>query len=160
LSGVAIFRNRRITRTKSGTIRVTLPESEIDLLRHLLPQLRELLTEGSDERVRRLFPTAYVDDVEAQAEFDRLMRDDLVASRLAAIATVEASLGVEEITDDQLEAWMSSVNSVRLVLGTMLDASEELDLEQVAEDDPDIEGYVLYGYLGYLLDEMVTVALG
>jgi Domain of unknown function (DUF2017) len=157
---VAVFRNRRITRTRAGTIRVTLPESEIDLLRHLLPQLRELLTEGSDERVRRLFPTAYVDDVEAQAEFDRLMRDDLVASRLAAIATVEASLGVEEITDDQLEAWMSSVNSVRLVLGTMLDASEELDLEQVAEDDPDIEGYVLYGYLGYLLDEMVTVALG
>jgi hypothetical protein len=157
---VAIFRNRRITRTKSGTVRVNLPESELDLLRHLLPQLRELLTEGSDERVRRLFPTAYVDDVEAQAEFDRLMRDDLVASRLAAIATVEESLGLEEISDDQLQAWMSSVNSVRLVLGTMLDASEELDLDQVAEDDPDIEGYVLYGYLGYLLDEMVTVALG
>jgi len=157
---VAIFRNRRITRTKSGTIRVNLPESEIDLLRHLLPQLRELLTQGSDERVRRLFPTAYVDDVEAQAEFDRLMRDDLVASRLAAITAVEESLGTEEITDDQLEAWMSSVNSVRLVLGTMLDASEELDLDKVAEDDPDIEGYVLYGYLGYLLDEMVTVALG
>jgi hypothetical protein len=157
---VAIFRNRRITRTKAGTIRITLPESEIDLLRHLLPQLRELLTEGSDERVRRLFPTAYVDDVDAQAEFERLMHDDLVASRIAAIATVEESLGVEEITDDQLEAWMSSVNSVRLVLGTMLDASEELDLDRVAEDDPDIEGYVLYGYLGYLLDEMVAVALG
>jgi hypothetical protein len=157
---VAIFGNRRITRTKAGTIRVNLPESEIDLLRHLLPQLRELLTDGSDERVRRLFPTAYVDDHDAQAEFERLMHDDLVASRLAAIATVEESLGVEEITDDQLEAWMSSVNSVRLVLGTMLDASEELDLDHVAEDDPDIEGYVLYGYLGYLLDEMVAVALG
>jgi hypothetical protein len=157
---VAIFRNKRITRTKAGTIRVALPESEIDLLRHLLPQLRELLTEGSDERVRRLFPTAYVDDVDAQAEFERLMHDDLVASRLAAIATVEESLGVEEITDEQLDAWMSSINSVRLVLGTMLDAGEELELDKVAEDDPDIEGYVLYGYLGYLLDEMVAVALG
>jgi hypothetical protein len=157
---VAIFRNKRITRTKAGTIRVALPESEIDLLRHLLPQLRELLTGGSDDRVRRLFPTAYVDDADAQAEFDRLMHDDLVASRLAAIATVEESLGIEEITDDQLEAWMSSVNSVRLVLGTMLDAGEELELDKVAEDDPDIEGYVLYGYLGYLLDEMVAVALG
>jgi len=157
---VAIFRNRRITRTKAGTIRITLPESEIDLLRHLLPQLRALLTEGSDERLRRLFPTAYVDDVDAQAEFERLMRGDLVASRLAAIATVEESLGVEEITEDQLEAWMSSVNAVRLVLGTMLDAGEELDLDTIAADDPDIEGYVLYGYLGYLLDEMVAVALG
>jgi hypothetical protein len=157
---VAIFRNKRITRTKAGTIRVALPESEIDLLRHLLPQLRELLTEGSDDRVRRLFPTAYVDDADAQAEFERLMHDDLVASRLAAIATVEESLGVEEITDEQLDAWMSSINSVRLVLGTMLDAGEELELDKVAEDDPDIEGYVLYGYLGYLLDEMVAVALG
>jgi Domain of unknown function (DUF2017) len=83
-----------------------------------------------------------------------------VASRLAAIATVEESLGVEEITEEQLEAWMSSVNAVRLVLGTMLDAGEELDLDTIAADDPDIEGYVLYGYLGYLLDEMVAVALG
>jgi hypothetical protein len=157
---VAIFRNRRITRTKAGTIRIALPESELDLLRHLLPQLRELLTEGSDDRLRRLFPTAYVDDAEAQAEFERLMRGDLVASRLAAINTVEESLGVEEITEDQLEAWMSSVNAVRLVLGTMLDAGEELDLDTIAPDDPNIEGYVLYGYLGYLLDEMVAVALG
>jgi hypothetical protein len=157
---VALFRNRRITRTKAGTIKISLPESEIDLLRHLLPQLRELLTDGSDERLRRLFPTAYVDDIEAQAEFERLMHDDLVASRLAAITTVEESLGIDEITEDQLEAWMSSVNSVRLVLGTMLDASEELELDTIAEDDPNIEGYVLYGYLGYLLDEMVAVALG
>ncbi|MDQ1426429.1 MAG: hypothetical protein QOD72_3927 [Acidimicrobiaceae bacterium] len=157
---MALFRNRRITRTKAGTIKISLPESEIDLLRHLLPQLRELLTDGSDERLRRLFPTAYVDDIEAQAEFERLMHDDLVASRLAAITTVEESLGIDEITEDQLEAWMSSVNSVRLVLGTMLDASEELELDTIAEDDPNIEGYVLYGYLGYLLDEMVAVALG
>jgi hypothetical protein len=157
---VALFRNRRITRTRAGTIKISLPESEIELLRHLLPQLRELLTDGSDERLRRLFPTAYVDDIEAQAEFERLMHDDLVASRLAAITTVEESLGIDEITEDQLEAWMSSVNSVRLVLGTMLDASEELELDTIAEDDPNIEGYVLYGYLGYLLDEMVAVALG
>jgi hypothetical protein len=157
---VAIFRNRRISRTRAGTIRVALPESEVDLLRHLLPQLRELLTGKADDRVRRLFPTAYADDAEAQAEFEQLMRDDLVASRLAAITAVEESLGMEEITDAQLDAWMTSVNSVRLVLGTMLDAGEELELDKIAEDDPDIEGYVLYGYLGYLLDEMVAVALG
>ena len=157
---MARIRPRRIVRTKAGTVRVSLPESEIDLLRHLLPQLRALLTEGSDSRLRRLFPTAYADDAEAEAEYVRLMRDDLVASRLAAITTVEETLGVEELTGEQLEAWMSSVNAVRLVLGTMLDAGEDLDIDALADDDPDIEGYVLYGYLGYLLEEMVAVALG
>ena len=33
---------------------------------------------------------------------------------------------------------MTSVNSVRLVLGTMLDVSEELEIEGVPDDDPDI----------------------
>ena len=52
-------------------------------------------------------------------------------------------------------AWLQSINSVRLVLGSLLDVTEELDIEALPDDHPEIEGYVLYGYLSLLLDELV-----
>jgi hypothetical protein len=123
----------------------------------LLPQLRPLLSgEGpADERTVRLFPPAYVDDDEADADYQRFMREELVISHLTALDTVEASLDATELSEAQLMAWMSSVNSVRLVLGTMLDVSEELDIGDVPEGVPDVESYALYAYLSGLLGEMI-----
>jgi hypothetical protein len=153
-----VLRRWRVKRTRSGTYRLELPPEERQVVRSLLGQLRQLLESGeTDQRVRRLFPTAYADDPEKDEEYQRLMRDDLVASRVEGIAMVEASLDATVLTEDQLVAWTSSVNGVRLVLGTMLDISEETDLDDVAPDDPELEAYVLYAYLTQLLDEMVKV---
>src|SRR5215467_14246643 len=86
-----VFGRARIRRTRRGTYRVDLPPPERDVLARLLPQLRQLVSgEGDDDgRSRRLFPTAYAQDAEADADYQRLMREELVASRLAAIETVE-----------------------------------------------------------------------
>jgi hypothetical protein len=137
--------------------RVDLPTPERDVLARLLPQLRQLVSgEGDDDgRSRRLFPTAYAQDAEADADYQRLMREELVASRLAAIDTVEESLQARELDESQLVAWMASVNSLRLVLGTMLDVSEELDLSRLPADTTDLESYALYAYLSALLEEIV-----
>jgi hypothetical protein len=122
----------------------------------MLPQLRELLTVGAeDDRTRRLFPTAFHDDPEAEAEYRRYMHAELVASRLAAIDAVDASLDRTELSEEEAVAWLQSVNSVRLVLGTLLDVDEELDLDTVPDDDPEIQGYAIYSYLSALLDELV-----
>ena len=85
------------------------------------------------------------------------MREELIASRVAAIEQVEATLDAKELDEAQLLGWMQSVNAVRLVLGTMLDVSEDDTIDHLAEDDPDVHNYALYGYLSGLLDEMVTV---
>jgi len=137
--------------------RLDVPETERELLRRLLPQLRAVLTDeaAADERARRLFPPAYTDDEAADAEYQRLMREDLVASHLAALETVETSLDAAELSEEQLVAWMSAVNSVRLVLGTLLDVSEELDIGRLPDATPDIESYALYAYLSNLLGDMV-----
>ena len=127
-----MLRRQRVRRTRSGLIRVEIPPQEQEVLRHVLPQLRELLTLGS------------ADD------------SDLVASRLAALDVVESTLGTKELTEEQAVAWLQSINSVRLVLGSLLDVSEELDIEALADDHPEIEGFVLYGYLSLLLDELVS----
>jgi hypothetical protein len=151
---------RRIKRTGSG-FRLNLPDTERELLAHLVPQLRDLIANGppGDERIRRLFPTAYPDDPEKDAEYQRYMREELVTSRLSALDTVERTVRETNVTEADLVAWMGAINGVRLVLGTMLDISEELDLGDVPEDDPNIGGYTLYGYLSMLLEEIVQ-ALG
>ena len=134
-----------------------IPPPEQEVLRHVLPQLRDLLTLGStDDRTRRLFPTAYAEDAEADAEYSGYMRGELVASRLAALDMVESTLGAKDLTEEQAVAWLQSINSVRLVLGSLLDVTEELDIEALPDDHPEIEGFVLYGYLSLLLDELVA----
>jgi hypothetical protein len=151
-----VLRRQRIRRTRSGTIKIDIPATEQEVLRHVLPQLRELLTVGStDDRTRRLFPTAYSTDPEAEAEYVSYMRSELVTSRLAALDIIESTIGARELTEEQAVAWLQSINSVRLVLGSLLDVSEELDIDSLPDDQPEIEGYVLYGYLSMLLDELV-----
>ena len=154
---MSLFRRSRIRRTRRGTYRVELPEEERDLLRRLLPQLRTLLTDDDtgDGRTRRLHPPAYADDAEADADYQRLMREDLVASRLAAVEAVEASVDASELDEQQLLSWLGSVNNLRLVLGTVLDVSEELDIGELPDETPDVEAYALYAYLSSLLGEMV-----
>ena len=151
-----MLRRQRIRRTRSGTIKIDIPATEQEVLRHVLPQLRDLLTLGSaDDRTRRLFPTAYSTDPEAEAEYVAYMRSELVTSRLAALDIIESTIGARELTEEQAVAWLQSINSVRLVLGSLLDVSEELDIDSLPDDQPEIEGYVLYGYLSMLLDELV-----
>ena len=63
------------------------------------------------------------------------------------------------LSPDQLTAWMQAVNTLRLILGTMLDVSD--DDQELAFDpgDPNARTVALYGYLGGLLDDIVTAQL-
>ena len=151
---MGIFRRERVRRTAHGTYRVRLPEPERDLLASLAEQLRELLTETTDDpTVRRLFPTAYNEDPERDREYQQLVRDELLEGRLAVLATVEATLRADELDEAELTSWLRALNDVRLVLGTRLDVSE--DLRDVDADDPDAPAYAVYEYLGFLLSEVV-----
>ena len=140
---------------------VDLPPDEAALVRRTLGELRQLLTDPAPDTeaaslLHRLFPVAHPDDDEAEAEYQRLMREELVESKLAAFATVDAMLdGDGRVDESGLVAFMQSINSLRLALGTMLgvsdDPGEEVDdvLEGSAE-------YALYSYLSWLLEWSVT----
>lgn len=113
--------------------------------------------------LRRLFPVVHPDDDELEAEYQRLMRDELVQSKLAAFDVVEDTLGDDgapgEVDEAGLVAFMQSLNSIRLVLGTMLGVSDEPDGREVAVEHEDSPEYALYAYLSYLLEHSVQ-ALG
>jgi Domain of unknown function (DUF2017) len=155
---------RPVTRTGSGYV-LHLGREERVLVTRLLDELRALLTEPADpELVRRLFPVVHPDNPEREAEYQRLMRDELVASRLAGIEAVSTVLGRtgRKVTLDeaQMVAFMQAVNGVRLVLGTLLDVTEDdelVDREQEVDDTPE---YHLYGYLSWVLDSSVQALSG
>jgi len=162
---MSLFR-RPVRRTASGYVIAVRPE-EAALIARLAGELRELLTADGidparDELLARLFPTAYPDDEELEAEYQRLMREELVASRLAALDVVERALDTSAndrtLDDVGFAAFMQSVNSIRLILGTMLAVSDDPEADEVVAGLEASPEYALYSYLSWLLDQCVNVA--
>jgi len=137
-----------------GGYRVNLGRVERQVLAQSFDELRSLLA-TKDPAARRLFPTAYVDQPELEAEFRGLVGDDLVRSQLEALDLVERTIDGSTVDRDELEAWMRAINSVRLVIGTRLDIGEEA--LQVEPDDPDLPLYAVYDFLSSLLAVIVDV---
>jgi hypothetical protein len=142
----------RIKRTRSGRYKLHIPDNERDVLRALPGQLRALLA-GQDDLVYRLFPPAYIDDAPRDEEYHAMVRDDLMSGHLANIEAFEETLDAEELSDEQIAGWLGALNDLRLVLGTRLDVTEEMDLP--ADDDPDAGLYAVYAYLGWLQEQVV-----
>jgi len=150
---------RRID-ARQGQFAVTLDPRERELIKQLLNELRELLALPADDpRVRRLYPAAYAEDQELEDEYRKLTREELVEGRLASIEAVEQTIDRELLTLEELTAWMQAVNSLRLVLGTILDISEDDQELAFDPDEPNARTVALYGYLGGLLDEIVDAQL-
>lgn len=132
-------------------------EDERALVGRLVEQLRGLLTQAPDDdpRIRRLFPTAYHDDPEHDGEYHRLMRDELVASRVAALDMVESAMERDVVNEDELAGLMRSINAIRLVLGTLLDLDDDSDPAPVDDDDPLYAERQLYLWLSWVLEHVV-----
>jgi Domain of unknown function (DUF2017) len=146
---------RWIERNRNGEVVVDIDAGIRDALRTLLDELRELLITGNHPGLRRLYPTAYPKHEELEEGYRSLVHDTLLAQRLDSIEAMENSLDATTLTDEQLDSWMHGVNSVRLVLGTILDVGEGEELPDA--DAPDAQQRVLYYILGYLLEQIVDV---
>lgn len=149
-----------VERTARGYV-IHLDRDELELVVRLLGELRGIMLSddpATTPLLRRLFPPAYhlTDDAAAEAEYQRYMREELVASRLEGIAEVESALTEgTPLTDAALQGFMQSVNAVRLVLGTLLDVGEQHDASAIAEDDPLIGEHHLYGFLSWVLESTI-----
>jgi hypothetical protein len=135
---------------------------QAEMLQSLIAPLRDLLIQGSSPVLRRLYPTAYPQDAEADAAYGELVHDQLLEQRLTALDTLERSMTASHLSEEELIAWMMSINSIRLVLGTRLDVGEDDEPMDVDEDDPDRPLWLSYGLLSQMLwviiDAMETPA--
>lgn len=103
---------------------VELPEPTAAVIESLCGQLEDLLTNGSPLTVR-LFPPPYGDDDERNEGYSVLAGAELVDHRLTAISTVRTVLANQRADEEQLSAWMRSLNDMRLVLGTMIGITDD-----------------------------------
>ena len=149
-----MFDRDRVKRKGPGRYQIKLRPNERTLVADLVGQLREqLLASTDDPSVKRLFPPAYPNDPERDAGYQVLTRDELLEHKLAAIDVVEGSLDGGALDEDGMTAWMGTLISLRLVLGTRLDVDEELPA--LDESDPLAPAYAVYEYLGWLLSQVV-----
>ena len=145
---------RRIQRTRRGEFRLRLPPEEREALRSLPGQLRANMEAGGPS-IRRLTPPAYAEDVAREAEYRGMVDKELTAGRLNALAVMEETIDADRLDEEQLVSWLAALNDIRLVLGTKLDVTEDMDPSRVPESDPRFSGIALYGYLSFLEEQVV-----
>jgi len=143
---------RGIDPARDGTFRVRLPLEERDVLRSLPTQLHGLI-EDDDDSARRLFPPAY-DDERSEDEYRRLVGASLVDGKLAALAELERTAEAERLTKPELESWLGALESLRLVLGTQLDVTED-SYGAFDPTHPEAQRLALYHWLSWLQEEVV-----
>lgn len=137
-----------------GTYAVDLGDAERSLVRSTAEQLKDMVLDTDSPVLRRLFPPPYGDDTERNEGWAVLARPELIEHRLASLDVVIGSADATSLTEDQIGAWMRSLNDVRLVLGTVLDVVD--DEAEIEVDEHNAATYQAYELLGYLLESVVT----
>ncbi|OYN87847.1 DUF2017 domain-containing protein [Parenemella sanctibonifatiensis] len=122
-------------------------------------------TELTDPALKRLFPNPYPHDPQAESDYRRFteakLRDDRVAQLqviLDQLGDAEKASSVVVIAEDQTDAWLKGINSLRLTLASRLDITDEVslsELEQLPDEDPRQFAYTMYEWLGFLLELVV-----
>jgi len=143
----------RITPGRGGELRLRLPDDEQELLEMLCRELGERLDDPADPELRRLFPPAH-EDPDADAEYRQMTGNQLVSGRARALSTVQSTLDRKTLSSDEAESWLTVLNDLRLVLGTRLDVSEEMDFD-LDPADPRTPELAVYAYLSWLQEQLV-----
>jgi len=115
-----------------------------------------------DPVVARLLPDAYRDDPEAAQEFRRFTESGLRSAKVESASTLLATLpprgGRVRLSHGQAEAWLRSLNDVRLALGVRLGVTDDFDglREDADSDDPRNFSVQVYQWLAYLQESLVA----
>ena len=147
------WRRGPIRRVGEDRYAAELDEHLRTLVGGLVDDLGALL-ETDDPRLVRLFPPPYGDDEERNAGYAVLAGAELREQRLAALDQVSEHLDATELDEDQLMAWMRSINDIRLVMGTMLGIDDDTGPPDGDEDDA--AAYGVYEFFGALLETIVA----
>ena len=157
---------RRISPAKDGDGCVLkLPRAERQLLQRLPDELAPVLAAiGGGEApdppasMRRLFPPAYAADDEAQRRYADLTRAKLADHHRRALELLASTCSATSLTGEEMQGWLTALNDLRLVLGTVLGVTEE--------DGPGAgagglsQQTIVYHYLSGLQAELVDVLEG
>lgn len=156
------------TITRSGRIAVTLTDVEADALHGVAEEILGALSAHPTEEMRRLFPPGYADDPLRDDEFQRMTRDDLLVHKIEAVRTLLHTLDRgqrkrgamrTELVHEEAHAWLLVLNDARLILGTRIDVTEEMDHAPLPASHPEAPARNMYLYLSGLQGFLVELLL-
>ena len=115
-----------------------------------------------DQVLARLLPDFSTDDADLSAGMRSLHEPELIDAKDTAARVVEDMLpekgGRIELSPNQADAWLASLNDVRLALGTALDVSEDLP-DELPPDDPRTAHLGVYQWLTFVQDALVQARM-
>lgn len=159
----------RVERHQNGErLCVVLKLGEALFLKALPQRLRRILESPSHHRrvCERLFPNAYADPKRAE-EFRRLLGDDLIRRKLAAVEGFEESLRnarvrrsrVEiDIGPEGFEYWLGFINDFRLMLGVELGIEDDEWGSDFDPTEPMSEDLITLHLLSWLEEELLRAS--
>jgi hypothetical protein len=153
----------RVVRTGDDEIALRLTAAERSILEGLLEDLDAAIAAPApdgppaDPVRRRLYPSAVPHDELADASFRRLVQADIEAGRRDRLGVVRATLDSATIDDGTADAWLHTLNDLRLVMGTRLEVTDETESRPLDPRDPDVAAKTVYAYTGWLLGQFVDV---
>jgi Domain of unknown function (DUF2017) len=151
---------RAIERTRDGDFELRLSDGERDLLRRLSSELLGLLADDPDDpSLRRLRPSAYEDDEEAEGEYRSLMQTELEEGRRETLRTFAETASRKRLTAEELDAWLRALTDLRLALGTRLEVTEDTYAQDIDPRDPAAYELSVFAYLSWLQEQAVEAAL-
>lgn len=156
-----------------GAVDITLVTLEGVRLGEVVDEYSDLLAsrDGDDAALDRLAPSPYPDDQQASREYAEATKDDLLERRLADAEVVRRAVAPfetfrAELTDDDalrahtvtipredVDAWLRTLNAIRLVLATRLGIFEDDD------HDPEDPRFGIYDWIGYRLELLIDAEL-
>jgi Domain of unknown function (DUF2017) len=114
-----------------------------------------------DPVLARLLPDGYKDDPEAAQEFRRFTESGLRSAKVECAQTLLETLpsggGRIRLSADQAQAWLRSLNDVRLALGVRLGVTDDFDglSGEAQPDDPRYAYIQVYQWLAYVQESLV-----
>ena len=175
-------------RTLQGRVVLRVDEEEKLLLAALVRQIVELVTPDGptpdadplaalvgidpyarrpdDPALQRLFPDAYADDEDAAAEFRRFTERSLRDTKLAHARTVLETLGRSGakvvLSDGEAQAWLGTLNDLRLTLAERIGLDEENHeaFYHLPEEHPFFALFHLYDWFTFLQETLVHALSG
>jgi hypothetical protein len=150
-------------RIRRRPLRLEFAEQEAALLLPLLDELTTVLAaEDADDPVsQRLFPSAYPDDGDAEADYRSITEAGLRSDRVERIAACSGELAaggrIELADDDVARRWIQVLNDLRLALGTRLGVTEEPP--ELDPTDPENQPWLVYDWLTGVQDGVVQALM-
>jgi hypothetical protein len=168
---------------RGGGVKAVLAAAEASLLRSLVGQIMDLIEPEAaratdldeleallqaeaaqtptDPVLARLLPDGYRDDPDSAGEFRKYtelsLRDGKYQSAQMMLDSLPEAGGKLQLTPDQAQAWLKSLNDVRLALGTKLGVTEDFEdqWDKLARDDPRRTAFEVYAWLGAVQESLV-----